>query len=87
MNVLVVLLFVSVFSLEYALRLELVGALWTLVPELLSGIALLVVLGRFLVTRKLALSGRYLVFLLALMLVMRRVGCNMSIMALKKEIN
>jgi hypothetical protein len=60
MSFLIVLLFVSVFVTGHLVqRLELVPSYWALVPELLSMIALLIVLARLIGGRSVALDWRY----------------------------
>lgn len=63
MNFLVGALFVSVFAAEYLVRqLELVHRYFVLVPELLTGVCLLVVLGRLLAGKDVSLDWRYVAF-------------------------
>lgn len=63
MNLLVGSLFVSVFGAEYFVRQKgLVDSYFVLLPELLTGICLLAVLGRVLTGKEIALDWRYLVF-------------------------
>lgn len=65
MNALVILLLVSVFSTQYlAQQLRVLPTYWILIPELLSAVALLVVLARVIAGRGgVALDWRYIVFL------------------------
>lgn len=63
MNFLVGALFVSVFAAEYLVRqLQLVQRYFVLLPELLTGICLLVVLARLLAGKEVALDWRYVAF-------------------------
>jgi hypothetical protein len=66
MNLLVSSLFVSVFLTGYlAQRLEVIPAVFSLVPELLTGIAVIVVLGRVISSQSVKLDWRYSTFLIA----------------------
>ncbi len=63
MNFLVVLLFVSVFTTGYLTeRLHALPSIFVLVPEVLSGVALIIVLGRLVGGRRLEFGRPYAVF-------------------------
>ncbi|MBN1239524.1 MAG: hypothetical protein JXB36_13555 [Gammaproteobacteria bacterium] len=63
MNLLVILLFISIFTMGYLVhQLQVLSGYWVLVPELLSGVALLIVLARLVGGRKAMLDWRYGVF-------------------------
>jgi hypothetical protein len=65
MNFLVIVLFVSVFATNYLVRgIQVLSGEWILVPEALSGIALLVVLARMIAIRNVQVDWRYGVFFL-----------------------
>jgi hypothetical protein len=66
MNLFVLALLVLVFTIQFALREELVPSRFSYLPELLSGVALLCVAGRFIVTRRLYIERHYLFVLFAL---------------------
>lgn len=70
MNALPIAIFALTFVAELLVREGYVGSYFTLLPDLLSGIALLLVAGRYLATRTLYLDGRYVFLLVALLLVM-----------------
>lgn len=70
MNLFVLAILVLVFSIQFALREQLVPSYLSYLPELLSGVAFLCVAGRFLVTRRLYLERHYLFILLALVISM-----------------
>lgn len=64
MNLLVISLFISVFSTDYfAQQLGVISVYWTLLPEALTGIATVVVLARFAAARGITLDWRYAAFL------------------------
>jgi hypothetical protein len=64
MNFLVIGTFLVCFLAEYfARKLDVLPGYFVLLPELFAGLTLLVVIGQFLVGRRLQLDSRYLVFL------------------------
>lgn len=69
MNALIILTFASCFLATYfARKLNLISVYFSLTPELLSGIILLVVLGRLILGRRFEADVRYLIFVLLLLL-------------------
>jgi hypothetical protein len=70
MNALPITIFCLTFTAEFALREQLASSYFTLIPDALSGIALLVAAGRYLATRTLYLDARHLALLGALLLCM-----------------
>lgn len=71
MNILVIAMIVSCFLASYfAKTLQVLPAYLIVIPELLAGIALLAVLSRLIVGRRLSLDVRYLVFIGLLALTM-----------------
>jgi hypothetical protein len=70
-NFLVIALLVSCFVASYLARtLQVVSVYFVLLPELFAGIALLVVLARIVVGKRLQIDGRYLLFVALLVLTM-----------------
>ena len=62
MQIIVILLFFSIFSLDYLADIaKVIDSKFTLVPELLSGITLLIVLGNFIRSKILILDIKYIV--------------------------
>lgn len=65
MHKLLIVLFLSIFSIDYlAAHTDFVNRYFTLVPELLSGVAILIVAGRLAQSRRFDIPGKYLVFFL-----------------------
>lgn len=63
MNLLVILLFLAIFTTGYLVRqLQVLPSYWILLPELLSGVALLIVLARMVGAKKVMLDWRYGLF-------------------------
>jgi len=70
-NILVIAMLVSCFLASYfARKLQVLPVYFVLLPEILAGIALLLVLSRLVVGKRLALDARYLVFIGLLVLTM-----------------
>jgi hypothetical protein len=64
MNFLVIVLFFSIFLSGYLVRqLQVLSGEWVLVPEAISGVALLIVVARLIAVHDVRLDGRYLIFL------------------------
>lgn len=71
MNALAIALIVSCFLASYLARgLKVLPVYFVLLPELIAGIALLIVLSRLVVGKRLQIDGRYLVFVALLLLTM-----------------
>jgi hypothetical protein len=70
MNALPITIFILVCVAEFVVREGYAGSYFTLLPDALSAIALLIVAARFLATRTLYLDGRYLALLAALLVAM-----------------
>ena len=84
MNIFVCTLFVVVFFIEFLTGNGTVPRLAVLVPELLAGVAVLVVVARLISGNRIALSAKYLILLGILSLVML-VGRWSSIMTFSKK--
>lgn len=79
MNFLVIVTFISCYLTEYfARKLNLISPYFVLVPELLSGVVLLLVIGRLMLGARIQLDFRYLLFIgvLALTVAMGAVAQN-----------
>src|SRR5690606_13680090 len=71
MNMLVILLFVSIFTTGYlANQLQVIPKYFVLVPELLSGIAVLIIIARLVASNKVTLDWRYGAFFLIFVFVL-----------------
>ncbi|MFO7285339.1 MAG: hypothetical protein LOD94_05010 [Gammaproteobacteria bacterium] len=70
-NALVIVTFLSCFlAAFFAKKLNVVSVYFVVLPELLSGIVLLVVIARLIVGKRLELDGKYIVFIVALLMTM-----------------